>query len=364
MKKVLSLLLALMMVFSVCTTVIFAEGERSHAISVQDAVGFPSQVTTVMVNIKDTYGISAANLKIKYDKRLELISCENGNFFNNMGKSAIYKQDTSGVNGEYIYIGINNGENSAKIEGTFVKLNFMIPADAQEGEEFKVEIAKKESVLATGVDATLNYSVTNGKITAQSANNCGDNHTYGEAVTVGVQSVLSNGYSYRICTACNYCVVEYSPATEFDVYEYLGTSINYTGKPSGIAPMFKVNMTALDAIKTDNPNCKVNAGIEIYKNGVFYDEESFYGEGASYELKDDVLFVKITDVSVLEEFTFKAYVKLSNSSTGEARTAYTVATVRDSEEISICDVVKCLDVNQYSKENKQYLKNILEGFID
>ena len=123
-------------------------------------------------------------------------------------------------------------------------------------------------------------------------------------------------------------------------------------------------MEALNDVKTNNPDCKVNAGIEIYRNGVFYDEESFYGEGASYELKDDVLFVKINDVGVLEEFSFKAYVKISNSSTGEARTVYTAATVRGSEEISICDVVKCLDLSQYSKENRQYLKNILEGFID
>ncbi len=367
MKRILSLFLALIMVFGLFSTVIFAEGEestKSNIITVQDAQGFASQIATVVISIDKTLGASAANLKIKYDTRLELISCENGGYFLNLGKSAIYKQDTSGVNGEYTYIGINNGDDSTKIKGDFVKLNFKLPDDAQDGETFDVEIVEKESVLATGTDSVLDYSVINGKITVAGSSECGDSHTFGDTVTVSKQSYLANGYEYKVCTACKYCVVGYEPATEINVFEYLGTSINYTGKPSGIAPMFNVDMEALEALKAENSEYEIFAGIEIYKNGVYYDEEIFYGEGATYTLTDDVLFVKITDVSVLDEFTFKAYIKLTNDKTGAARIAYTVATVRDSEQISICDVIKCLDVNQYSKENKQYLNNVLQGFVD
>jgi hypothetical protein len=55
--------------------------------------------------------------------------------------------------------------------------------------------------------------------------------------------------------------------------------------------MFKVNQNELDAVKILNSTCKVDAGIVIYKNGVQYDEEVFFGEGATYELQDDILFV-------------------------------------------------------------------------
>lgn len=93
-------------------------------------------------------------------------------------------------------------------------------------------------------------------------------------------------------------------------------------------------------------------------------QEVFFGDGATYELKDDILFVKQTDVSAYDEFTFKAYVKITDKATGEERIAYTVATLDGSEEISICDVTKKLNLKSYSKENRVYLQNILDGFAD
>lgn len=363
MKKILSLLLAFVMIFALCGTV-FAQDEKDATITVKDAVGFASQTVTVVVRIDETYGLSAANLKIKYDKRLELISVENGDFFINMANSAIYMQDTSGVNGEYLYIGINDGDNLAKVRGDFVKLNFKLPADAQNDEEFNVEIDKKASLLATGTDSKKDFKVVNGKITAKESNNCGGAHTFGEEVVLGTSSFLSTGYKYKMCTICNYTETEYQPATEVRAYEYLGTSINYTGKPSGIAPMFRVDANALDYVKAVNGECKVDAGIVVYKNGVLFDEEVFFGEGATYSLVDGVLFIKITNVSAYDEFTFKAYVKITNEATGEERIAYTTATIDGSEEISICDVTKELNLKNYSKENKAYLQNILDGFAD
>ncbi|MBR2024358.1 MAG: hypothetical protein IKA02_00955 [Clostridia bacterium] len=363
MKRILSLLLTFIMVFSLCGTIL-AQDVKDATITVQDAIGFPSQTVSVVVRIDETYGLSAATLKIKYDKRLELISVENGDFFTNIADSAIYMQDTAGVNGEYLYIGINDGDDLAKVRGEFVKLNFKIPADAEEGEEFKVEIDKKASLLTTGTDSSKKFDLVNGKITSYEANHCGGNHTFGEDVVLGTASFLSTGYKYRICTACRYTETEYQPATEIRAYEYLGTSINYTGKPSGIAPMFKVDENALNYVKTVNSECNVEAGIVVYKNGIRYDEEVFFGNGATYSLVDNVLFVKVNNVSAYDEFTFKAYVKITNESTGEERIAYTIATVDGSEEISICDVTKKLNLKSYSKENRAYLQNILDGFAD
>lgn len=363
MKRILSLFLILIMLVGLCGTIL-AEDVKKATLQVQDAVGFPSQTVSVIVRIDETYGLSGANLKINYDPRLELIYVENGDFFTNIADSAIYKQDTSGVNGEYTYIGINDGEDLAKVRGEFVKLNFKVPADATEGEEFFVSVDKKSSVLTTGTDSSKDYELVNGKITSYASNNCGGNHTFGSDVVLGTKSYLSNGYKYRICSACQYTETEYEPATEIKVFNYLGTSINYTGKPSGIAPMFKVDKNMLDFVYAQNIKCKVDAGIVVYKNGVRYDEEVFFGEGATYQLVDDVLFIKVNDISAYDEFTFKAYVKITDKSTGEERIAYTVATLDGSEEISICDVTKKLNLRNYSKENKAYLQNILDGFAD
>ena len=362
MKRVLSLLLTLIMVLSLCS-VIFAQDVKKATVTVQNAAGAPSQTVSVIVRIDETYGLSGATLKINYDERLELISVENGDFFTNIASSAIYKQDTAGVNGEYLYVGINDGDDSTKVRGEFVKLNFMIPSDAQADEEFSVEIDKKSSVLATGIDSSKPFDLVNGKITVEAGAVCGS-HTFNEWTVLGTKSYLSNGYKYRLCSVCSYTETEYEPATEIRVFEYLGTCINYTGKPSGIAPMFKVDQNMLTFVYGQNIKCKVDAGIVVYKNGVKCDEEVFFGDGATYELKDDILFVKQTDVSAYDEFTFKAYVKITDKATGEERIAYTVATLDGSEEISICDVTKKLNLKSYSKENRVYLQNILDGFAD
>ena len=162
MKRILSLLLTLIMVLSLCSTIL-ADDVKASTITVQGTNGFASQTVSVVVRIDETLGLSAATLKIKYDTRLELISVENGDFFANIAESAIYMQDTAGVNGEYLYVGINDGDDSSKVRGEFLKLNFKLPADAQQGEEFNVEIDKKESLLATGVDSSKKFDVVNGK---------------------------------------------------------------------------------------------------------------------------------------------------------------------------------------------------------
>ena len=363
MKKILSLLLAVLMVASLCSTMVFAEATPNTVISVQNAQGFASQTVSVTVRIDDTFEVSAANLKIKYDTKLELISVENGGFFINSTPSAIYKQDTKGVNGEYNYIGINNGDSASSASGELVKLNFKLPSDAKTGDTYSVKVERKDSILTTGIDSLKSFVVADGQITAVDSTACAS-HTFGEEVVLGTSSILSTGYKYKQCTVCSYTETTYVPAIEINVFEYLGTSMNYTGKPSGIAPMYNVDMDALNKIKESNKNYKVYAGIEIYKNGLYYDEEVFFGEGATYSLTNNVLFVKLTDVSAYDKFTFKAYVKITDDKTGNERVAYTVATVRESEEISICDVVKCLNLKDYSKENRVYLQNILDGFAD
>ena len=363
MKRIVSLLLTLIMVMSLCSTVVFAENLIDSVVTVQNSEGFASQLVSVTVRADEISGLSGASIKIKYDTKLELISVENGGFFDNIADSAIYGQDTAGVNGEYTYVGLNNGENSPKVRGELVKLSFKLPSDAQAGDKYQVEVVKNGSILATGVDSSKEFRVVNGEITVKEGTPCAS-HTFGDYVVLGTSSYLSNGYKYRVCTACNVTETEYVPATAINVFEYIGTSINYTGKPSGIAPMFKVDMNMLNLVYAQNIKCKVDAGIVVYKDGKVYDEEVFFGDGATYQLVNDTLFIKVNDVSAYDEFTFKAYVKITDEETKEERIAYTTATVNGSEEISICDVAKRLDLKSYSKENRVYLQNILDGFAD
>ena len=176
---------------------------------------------------------------------------------------------------------------------------------------------------------------------------------------------MTNGYKYKTCTACSVTEITYAQAEEIDVFDYMGVAVNYTGNPSGIAPMYKVNLEALETLKKDNPDCKVDAGIvALDKKGNVCIKELFYGEGIEYTLKDDVLFTKLNNVSAYDRYVFKAFVKLSNSTTKEERIVYDTATFRGSEEISICDVVKSLDITKYSSKNQVYLEKVLDGSAD
>ena len=120
MKRVLSMLLMVIMLASLFSSFsVFAadevageEPEQKNAeIEVKNKTGFASQAVTVAISIDNAKELSAATLKIEYDKALELLSVENGAFFSNMAPSAIYAQDVNGINGEYTYVGYGNGDN-------------------------------------------------------------------------------------------------------------------------------------------------------------------------------------------------------------------------------------------------------------
>ena len=371
MKRFISMLLCLIMVVSLCGSIaVFANDTGSElGLTVGEAQGTATQLIEVPISVatpdQTRTGLSCAELKIKYDPALELVGVTNGNFFANISDSAIYNQETSGVNGEYTYIGYGDGENSNKISGTLVTLMFRIPNEATVGTKYSVEIDKKASKLIADVDTSKAYQLTNGVVKVVNAELCG-NHTFSAFKVASSVSYFSAGFSYRTCTVCGHTVVNKNEATKItNPFKYIGVCVNYTGNPSGIAPIFEVDLNTLniEKIKTARAveNSLFEAGILVLKNGEVCFEEVFFGEGATMELKDNKLFVKMTDVSAYDKFEFKAYVKLTDLTSKEQRVEYTTATFGGKEQISILDVVKGLDIDLYSRSDRTYLKNVLNG---
>ena len=95
--------------------------------------------------------------------------------------------------------------------------------------------------------------------------------------------------------------------------------MNYTGKPSGIAPIFTVNTSSLDYYATSDPTFKYydfEAGLMVYKNGELIHNELFYEEGKTNweELVEEYkVYKKIENVSVYDKFEFRLYIRILSS---------------------------------------------------
>lgn len=372
MKKIVSMLLMIVMLLGMLGSfTAFAADAEAVSITVEQKNGFASQAITVKIKGTNTYGISAATLKIKYDTSLELLNVKNGNVLKNIADSAIYGQDISGVNGEYTYIGYGDGNNTNKLEGTFLELTFKLPNDAASGSKYSITVEKSSSIILTEKDTQMPFNVTNGGITGiSSVLACKGEHEFSDYVVVSEKATYTkNAYKYRICEKCEYSEVEFKEATSIpEIFTYDGVAINYTGSPSGIAPIFTVNKAVLEMFATRLPslqkNTMVQAGIVVYKDGKYYTEEIFYGEGATMSLNEqNKLFLKLENESVFAKFEFKAYVRILDTETNEQRYVYTTATYKDSEKISILNVVKGLNLKLYSKEDRAYLNKVLNGLM-
>lgn len=368
-KRIISMLLMLIMVLGVFGSMtVFANDEENAQITVESTQGFAAQAVKVAIKVDKVTDLSGAQLEIKYDEALTLLKVENGSFFANNTQSAIYEQHPGGVNGKYTYIGFSNGENVEKQNGTFVTLTFMLPEDASVDDFYAVEIVTKQSTLLTGTSGKKSFTATNGGITAIPSSAC-EAHSFSEYTLVSATTDYVRGiYQYRTCTACGIAQIYKTTPLELrdDIFTYEGVCINYTGNPSGIAPIFTVNTTALyfleNTILSNQENVKVQAGIVVYKNGEYCYEEIFHADNPTISLNEQSkLFVKMENVSVFDKFEFKAYIRVIDTKTGEQRVEYTNATYNDNEQITIVAVAKGLNLKAYEKEDQAYLDKVIKG---
>ena len=189
-------------------------------------------------------------------------------------------------------------------------------------------------------------------------------------IVSGVADYIKNAYKYRICTECSYAQVEKESATEVaQLFTYDGVCVNYTGKPSGIAPVFTVDANRLSFVATNiaskQANSTVDAGILVLRNGEYYTEEILYGASTTISISENnKVFVKVTDVSVFDKFEFKAFIRITDKNTHEQRYVFLNATYNGSEKISILDVVNGLNVSLYDDESQAYLNKVISGLAN
>ena len=369
MKKSLSFLLAFILIVTLIVPIqIGAEGVTN--VKVENVTANASQLVTVKVSLAGDAVVSVGTLVVKYDERLKLVSCANGDVFENT-----YSEVVGTENGKFTYVGdiaISEGKisKSAKNGDVIFKLKFEIPSDAVAGDEYKVNIVDAESsfVVSEMVEGQIGAKVTDcrssaGLITGNGAPACSA-HTFGEATVVREQSYLKGAYSYKTCSACGTVESTSTAPKASNIFTPLGTAIRYSGNPSGIGAHFAVNNDAIKAIEASG--FSVEIGIEL-EYGEKTESVVFYGNNIppenSKNFEDGVISACIEGVRTQQKGTIFAYVKIINAD-GSARIEKTYNTLHGNTRVSIVDVVLLMNLNKYSPQSRDYLNTVANGFIE
>lgn len=361
MKKLFSIFLAVIMMMLPGFT-FGVSAAQAPTVSSVEAQGAPGCAVRVEIRIDDTSPICATKLKIKYDQSLELLCVENGNYFSEIQKSPIWAQDVSVENGMYTYIGNHNmsNENVSKRRGTLLYMTFVLPADAAEGNTYKIEVLKDGSEIFTydtDMPKNIDFAVASSSITAVAKENCAE-HNYVEKA-VSTRSYITTGYSYKECTVCHHTEIQKETAYDIKLFDYIGVAIRYAGNPSGIAAMYAVDQNVISKIEA------AGYEVEIGINAKYADKsvtKIYYGNGKTEDIKDGKIFLTVTEIGVYEEVSFTAYVTVKSKNGKASRTEQTEATLKEKEKISIYDVAGVMDLSKYSESTQNYIKSVINGY--
>lgn len=370
MKKIISIFLSCIMLLGVLVIPSFAENGVN--VSVSSESGFASQAVEVEIKLDDAVSLSAMQIKINYDKKLQLIKVESGSDITDA-------HDVSGAeNGSYTFVGLSLGSkaspNTSFTAGTVVAtLTFVIPSDAEVGDEYNVSVSTLNSKLVTTDETDIGkvkdnpITVTNGKITVEKGSPC-SKHSFADEVKLSEQSYIHHEITYKECTKCQFTELTKKAPFATNIIEHKGNAIVYTGQPRGLASAFIVNKEAVSAIEALGYSVEIRT--EIVKTGTteILEQTLFYGNGVLEESKavydSGVIYEKIEGISSLESYNIYASVKIIDEKTGEFYEEINYATVKGNANISIYSIVNIMTISKYDATSRQYLEGVKNGVLE
>ena len=161
MKKVLSILLALVMLTSSMSNILVfaADTSGSSKITVENTYSFPGGTVDVEVTLSNNPGIYNLLMSFEYDSSaMNLIAVSNGTAMSDVASFTPPKNMASGCSASWYYI----DEPDTYKDGSLVVLTFEVLETAEAGESYSVSVT---NVTAEDVDGTeCDISVENGKV--------------------------------------------------------------------------------------------------------------------------------------------------------------------------------------------------------
>ncbi len=154
MKKIVSILLSLLLLFSVIPIGTFAADKAKLTLETVSAQ--PGETVEVAVNLENNPGIVSANLKLAFDEGLMLVDAENGDVFPSSISFIRPKQlDDGGKIKDgcrFVWNGFDIDDSLIK-DGTMMKLTFEVSEEAKTGDTYNISVTTEDGDV---IDKYLN----------------------------------------------------------------------------------------------------------------------------------------------------------------------------------------------------------------
>ena len=167
MKKVISLILTVLMLFTVLPMSTFAEEVNAPKISVESTDAIPGETFDVNVRINNNPGLVMSELKVEFGSALTLIAAESKDAmpdsifsFTPPGKLANGGVITGAANFTWY---VNTISDSNIRNGVMLKLTFTLSDTAQEGEVYDIKVSSTDGLGDR--DLNLYSASTSGRVT-------------------------------------------------------------------------------------------------------------------------------------------------------------------------------------------------------
>ena len=162
MKKLVTALLAVMMIASLASLAAFADGEKTAFHVMDTTVEEGATEVTVTVNIENTpaAGITGAKWFINYDEALTLKKAEKGTFT----AEGQFGTSQNLTDKPYSFLWAL-GTDAVKVDGSLCTVTFTLPEGAKAGDTYSVSVTYSEDdTLDMNLESYKGFTMINGTI--------------------------------------------------------------------------------------------------------------------------------------------------------------------------------------------------------
>lgn len=159
-KKILSLLMALLMMFTVFPTSLIASAANATTVTVESVNAIPGSNVEVNINVKNNPGIMAANFTVTYDEGLTLIDSKSGDAFSALSMT---KPETYNSPCKFAWDALEIADEDIK-DGTILTLTFSVDKGVSANSKLNVKLSYQNGNI---IDSDLNdipVTVNNGSV--------------------------------------------------------------------------------------------------------------------------------------------------------------------------------------------------------
>ena len=193
-KRVLSLLLATIMLFSCLPFSVFAANSNGPKITVVSQYAAPNSSVQVDMKITNNPGVAGTTLTVAYDSKLTLTDAVSNGVFSDLGFTKPGKFESPC---NFIY---DSEAEVASEDGVFLSLSFIVSAEVNQGESLPVTVSYRNGDIFDSSMENIYPSIENGIITVINyipGDVNGDKSINGKDVTL-IRRFIAGGYDVII----------------------------------------------------------------------------------------------------------------------------------------------------------------------